>query len=276
MENMNYKLICTDIDGTLLNDEKKLPLRAKQSLQAAAEKGIAIALVSGRMPSGVNLIEKELEIPCIKVCNAGTCIFMGENCIQAEYLSNDTMRRLYRTIAKPYQLPLWIFRNQEWFVTGWDIYIEKETGFVEYHPEIVDAEELADQWDKEGKSPNKLLFAAPSDIIQKICQEIEAQMDPGIDTAKSADIFLEIFPKGVSKGTALKQICEKLQIKPEETIAFGDHELDIPLIETAGMGVAMGNSIPALKEKADLVTKSNNEAGIADALENILEKQGEK
>lgn len=272
MKNMNYKLICTDIDGTLLNDDKKLPVRAKQSLKAAAEKGITIALVSGRMPSGVDLIEKELGIPCIKVCNAGTCIFMGETCIQAEYLSNDTMRNLNRTIAKPHGLPLWIFRNQEWFVTGWDTYIEKETGFVAYHPRIVDAEALADQWDQEGKAPNKLLFAAPSEIIQRIERKITAEKDTEIDTAKSADIFLEIFPKGVSKGTALKQICKKLHIKAEETIAFGDHELDIPLIEAAGIGVAMGNGILSLKEKADFVTKTNNEAGIADALEVILEK----
>ena len=272
MKNMEYKLICTDIDGTLLNDEKKLPLRAKQSLQAAVESGIAIALVSGRMPSGVNLVEKELGISCIKVCNAGTCIFVGETCMQAEYLSNETMRRLYRTIAKTYQIPLWIFRNQEWFVTGWDDYIEKETGFVAYHKRIVDADALADQWDREGKSPNKLLFAAPSEVIQNICQEITVQKDMEIDTAKSADIFLEIFPKGVSKGTALKQICKLLRIQPEETIAFGDHELDIPLIEAAGMGVAMGNGISALKEKADLITGTNNEAGIADALEKILEK----
>lgn len=272
MKNMEYKLICTDIDGTLLNDEKKLPLRAKQSLQAAVESGIAIALVSGRMPSGVNLVEKELGISCIKVCNAGTCIFVGETCMQAEYLSNETMRRLYRTIAKTYRIPLWIFRNQEWFVTGWDDYIEKETGFVAYHPRIVDADALADQWDREGKSPNKLLFAAPSEVIQNICQEITVQKDMEIDTAKSADIFLEIFPKGVSKGTALKQICKLLRIQPEETIAFGDHELDIPLIEAAGIGVAMGNGISALKEKADLITGTNNEAGIADALEKILEK----
>ena len=272
MKKMNYKLICTDIDGTLLNDEKQLPLRAKESLQKAAENGIAVALVSGRMPSGVNLIEKELNIPCIKVCNAGTCIFMEGNCIQSECLSNETMRNLYQTIAKPYKIPLWIFREEEWFVTGWDIYIEKETGFVAYTPEVVDANELADQWDREGKAPNKLLFAAPAETIQKIFGEIIAQKNPEIDMARSADIFLEIFPKGVSKGTALKQICEKLHIKSEETIAFGDHELDIPLIETAGMGVAMGNGIPALKERADFVTKSNNEAGIADALEFILEK----
>ena len=217
-------------------------------------------------------MEKELGISCIKVCNAGTCIFVGETCMQAEYLSNETMRRLYRTIAKTYQIPLWIFRNQEWFVTGWDDYIEKETGFVAYHPRIVDADALADQWDREGKSPNKLLFAAPSEVIQNICQEITVQKDMEIDTAKSADIFLEIFPKGVSKGTALKQICKLLRIQPEETIAFGDHELDIPLIEAAGMGVAMGNGISALKEKADLITGTNNEAGIADALEKILEK----
>ena len=93
-----------------------------------------------------------------------------------------------------------------------------------------------------------------------------------MDAACSAESYLEIFPKGMDKGKALGIICRKLGIKKEETIAFGDEELDIPMIEAAGTGVAMGNAIEALKAKADFVTKTNNEAGIAVALEYYLER----
>lgn len=267
---MEYRLICTDIDGTLLDTHKKLLPEVKESLRRAAGMGIRIALVSGRMPSGVEVIERELGIACIKACNAGTYIMMGDTCIGASYLPDGMIRRMYREIACREGIPLWIFREREWYVTGMDDFIEKETGYVLYTPEIIDAEELADLWEKEGKRPNKLLFAAAPERIRQIHAKITGWLCSEIDIACSADTFLEIFPAGVNKGTALRRICGELGIGTEQVIAFGDHELDIPLIETAGEGIAMGNAIAELKERADFVTKSNNKAGIAFALERYL------
>ncbi len=269
---MYYKLICVDIDGTLLDDKKKLQPQVKQSLQNAADMGILIALVSGRMPSGVEKIEKELGIECVKVCNAGTYILMGEACIGAEYLPDFVLREVYREVAEKYQIPLWIFRDKEWFVTGTDDFIRKEIGYVSYQPKLVDALGLADRWDREGKAPSKLLAAAEPERIQNIYRELKELAAGRFDMACSANTFLEIFPNGVSKGKALKTICSRLDINIEQTIAFGDHELDLPMIEAAGVGIAMGNAIPLVKEKADYVTKSNNEAGIAYALEHYLKK----
>lgn len=267
---MKYSLLCIDIDGTLLDDNKRLLQKVRESLRNAAKKGVKIALISGRMPAGVNSIEKELGIECVKVCNAGTYVLLGNQCISTAYLMPRTMRSIYQEIAKKDNLPLWIFREEKWFVTDVDKFIEREIEVIRYQPEIVDVEDLALQWDKEGTGPNKLLIAAEPEKIQKIYQDIKAQQWPDIDIACSADTFIEIFPKGVTKGTALMTICSKMNISREETVAFGDHELDIPMIEAAGVGIAMGNAIPKLKEKADFVTKTNNEAGIAYALEYYL------
>lgn len=269
---MKYQLICVDIDGTLLNDHKVLLPRVRQSLRDASEMGVRIALISGRMPAGVESIEKELGISCIKVCNAGTYILMGDHCVHAEYLLPSTMKNIYLEIAKKNHLPLWIFQDRKWFVTDIDRYIEREIEIIEYQPEIVDAEYLADQWEEEGRGPSKLLIAASPERISKIAQEIEEHAWEDVDTACSADTFLEIYPKGITKGTALVTICEQLDIPLESVIAFGDHELDIPMIETAGVGVAMGNAIKELKSAADFVTKTNNEAGVAYATEIYLAK----
>ena len=97
---MKYKLICLDIDGTLLTDEKKLLFEVKKSIEKAVEKGIKIALVSGRMPAGVEMIEKNLGISCIKVCSAGTYIIMGEECISNKQILPKTMKSVFIEIAK--------------------------------------------------------------------------------------------------------------------------------------------------------------------------------
>lgn len=267
---MNYKLLCIDIDGTLLDDEKRIPVSVKACLQRASAMGIRIVLASGRMPAGVEMMEKELGIDCIKICNAGTYILMDEKCIGAEYLSIDSMRSIDKEIAGKNRVPLWIFREKDWYVTAIDKYVEREIEIIPYTPKLVETESLARQWESWGRLPNKLLIAADAERVPSIYQNMKERMWQDIDIACSADTFIEIFPMGVDKGKALRRICDYLNVDLREVIAFGDQELDIPMIEAAGTGVAMGNAISRLKEKADFITKTNNDAGIAYALEHYL------
>ena len=266
---MKYKLLCVDIDGTLLDDEKKIPMQVKKSLKNVSGKGMEIALVSGRMPAGVELVEKELGIECIKACSAGTYILRKERCISAEYLSNETMQDVYKRFMEKRKIPLWIFRGRDWLVTSVDKYVEREVEVISSRPALIDIHQLADRWKEENTQPNKLLVAADADQIPVIYREMKAYGYQDIDMACSSDTFIEIFPKGADKGKALRTICRELDISQSEAIAIGDQELDIPMIEAAGVGIAMGNAIAELKEKADFVTKTNNEAGIAYALENF-------
>lgn len=267
---MKCELICFDIDGTLLNDNKELLFQDQKALQNVANKGVKIALASGRMPAGVEVIEKNIGVQCIKICNAGTYTLFQDKVLSAEYLSTDIMNNIYIEIAQKNNVPLWIFRNRKWYVTGIDKYVEREIKIIGCQPDVADAEELVSQWKKEKTGPSKLVIAAEANKISKIYNEIRDKNWQGVDIARSAETFLEIFPEKIDKGRALEAVCEKLGIDIKNTVAFGDQELDIPMINKAGIGVAMGNAIEELKEKADFVTKTNNEAGVAYALEHIL------
>lgn len=265
---MKYKLICIDLDGTLLDDKKRISEENIAAIRRASAQGVKIAIITGRMPGATEFIAKQLQVPCILVCNAGTCIVEDKKCKSVEYMSADTMKNIYEIIKK-FNVPLWIFRERQWFVTEMDSYIQEEIDRVYCTPEIADVETLARGWKRENTGPNKVLVSAEPEIIQAIYEELRKEQIQDVDMACSADIFLEIFPKGINKGKALKIICDEMGISREEVIAFGDQELDISMLEAAGMGVAMGNAIDELKEKADFVTKTNNEAGIAYALEHI-------
>ncbi len=267
---MKYKLICVDVDGTLLNDEKKVPELVKESLKKASGMGIQIALVTGRMPAGADLVERELSVSCIKVCSAGTYILLGDQCIHTEYMMPKVMREIYTEFALKNHLPLWIFQGRKWYVTDMDSYVEQEIEIIQYEPEVVDVEELAQEWEEDGTGPNKLLIAGDPKTVCRIEEQMRKMGLPEVDMARSSECYLEIFPKGVTKGEALAAVCEKLNIKLEEPIAFGDQELDVPMIQKAGVGIAMGNAIEEAKAAADYVTRSNNDAGIAYALERYL------
>ena len=269
VQNMRWKLICLDVDGTLLDDRKIILPEVKMALRKAAEGGVYVALASGRMPAALLPIERELGISCIKACNAGAYILRGDQCIGEQYLSTATMMEVYREIAVVMNTPLWIFRREDWFVTEVDEFVRREDETIWQRAKRAEIQELGKQWKGEN-GPSKLLFAASPEKIQAISRYIKKRSWPDISAARSADNFLEIFPRHADKGWALGMICRNLQIDLKDTVAFGDQELDLPMILAAGTGIAMGNAIPLLKEKADFVTKSNNEAGVAYALERYL------
>lgn len=264
---MKYRLFCIDIDGTLLTDSKEIDQRDIEAIRRASAQGIRIALVTGRMPAATDMIVRKLGIPCILACNAGTYIIKDEQCVNTEYLAIETMTEIYESV-RTFGIPLWIFRDRQWYVTSKDEFVEAEERLIDYIAEQAETEELAVRWRHEQTGPNKLLIGAEPSTVQEVYVALRGRQD--VDMACSSKNYLEIFPKGMNKGKALCLICEKEGIAIEETAAFGDQELDIPMLKAAGTAVAMGNAIEELKQKADYVTKSNNEAGIAYAIEHFL------
>ena len=265
-----YKLIAADIDGTLLDDEKRLPALVRDTLRKAYRRGIRIALLSGRMPLAVELVERELDIPCVKACSAGTCVILDSGEMRIQQIRPETVLEVYGKVARKHQIPLWIYQGRRWMVTQVDDYVQRESRIIRHEPEQISVNACYEQWTREQTGPNKLLFGTHPDVIRALHKELVPFRSEGLDFAQSADTYMEIFPEGVNKGSALRIICRELGIRQEETIAFGDQELDLPLLEAAGFAVAMGNAIPCLKEAADYVTVSNNQAGVAVALRELM------
>lgn len=264
---MRYRLFCIDLDGTLLTDGKEISRRDIEAIRKVSGQGVRIALVTGRMPAAADMIARQLEVPCIMACSAGTYIMKENQCIYAEYLSTKTMMEIYDIVAS-FGIPLWIFHDRKWYVTEKDRFVKAEEKLVNRAAKTMPAGELAGYLYDRKSGPNKLLVGADPWVVRKVYGALKQRQD--VDIACSSKNYLEIFPRGMDKGKALRIICGKEGIRIEDTVAFGDQELDIPMLKAAGISVAMGNAIDELKREADYVTKSNNEAGIAYAIEHFL------
>ena len=267
---MGYKLIAMDLDGTLNNDEKKITPRTREALMAAQSAGIRLALASARPSPG---LRKERDALCMRENGGVLMAYNGGRIVDAA-----TDRVLFET-CMPLEAAQEVLRALEKLpVTpilddGRQFYVTDRNGYkVDYecrnnNMSCVEVENLADFLQF---APVKILMSVDPAAIAGVQAQIAQLLPADLAVVQTAAFYLEVIPRAIDKGRGLVQICRALGLRSAEVIAFGYAENDIPMLRTAGVGVAMGNADAAVKAAADRVTRSNNEDGIAAALEELL------
>jgi len=263
------KLISLDIDGTLYTSDKKISPETKKALLRAQEKGCILVLASGRPTAGLVPIAEQLEMEkfhgMLLAYNGGVVIdcTTGEKIFSKE-IPNNLSKKLLKSLEK--------FPVNPIVDDGETIYTTDAESFqVPYesqsnHLKIKIVENVHDAVNF---SPAKILIAAPAEILQENIPAISKGFKGELDFVLSAPFYLEATMPGISKADALKKACEVLELSTEDIIAFGDAQNDIPMFEVAGYGVAMGNACEELKKLAKEITATNDEDGIARALEKL-------
>jgi Cof subfamily protein (haloacid dehalogenase superfamily) len=264
----NFKMVCLDIDGTLLNSKHEITERTKNIIKIVSkEKNIPVILVSARMPKGILPFHKELGIVEPIICYSGALIIdekrdtlLGRE-IQAQDIEN-----IYN-IAKECNVHISLYKNNEWFVEELDEWAKQESEITKIEPTVIKFQSLIKVWRKEKTGANKILFMSDEKNISKISNKLKEEKFKDLNIYPSKPTYLEIMPSKASKTSAIEFLCKKLNISKEEVIAIGDNYNDIDMLEYAGVGIAMGNAPNMVKEKSDEVTATNNEDGVAKALE---------
>lgn len=266
---MNCKLIAMDLDGTLNNDQKQITEKTKKALMWAQESGIRLALASARPSPG---LFRERDVLHLREFGGILMSYNGGRIVEAA--SNRTLfetcmdienaRSVLRLLEK---LPVTPILDD-----GVRFYVTDKNGFkVDYEcrnnaMSCVEKQNLADFLNF---APIKILMSVRENEIASVQKQIAAVLPASLTVVQTAAFYLEIIPHNINKGQGLREICRLLGISPQQTIAFGDAENDIPMLHAAGMGVAMGNAAESVKAAADRVTISNNRDGIAFALEEM-------
>ncbi len=270
---MDYKLIALDIDGTLTNSKKEITPRTRYALLEAQNQGKKIVLASGRHPIGLYPIAKDLMLDRYggyimafnggKIVNASTGDTVVSKFFPLEYLPDivGVLKDSNITI-NTYDDKRIISDNK---VNDYS-YIERD--ILKTDMVVVDDFVTSVRFDI-----NKILLAGEPDEIDKYETIFKQRYDGLLDVYKSAPYFLEIMPFGVTKGSMLPFLLQKLGIKREELAAFGDNYNDLTMIGYAGFGVAMGNAESDIKKIADYVCESNDNDGIANTFYKYILKK---
>lgn len=268
---MKYKLLVLDVDGTLLNDEREISKRTLATLLKVQQMGVRIVLASGRPTYGLMPLAKTLELG-----NYGGFVLSYNGC---QIIKAQNGEILFERRINPEMLP----------------YLEKKArknGFAifTYHDDTLITDSPDNEYIKNEALLNNLKiiredeFSTAIDFAPCKCmlvsdkekaligleQHWEKRLAGTLDAFRSEPYFLEVVPCGVNKANTLGALLEHLGVTREEVIAVGDGVCDVTMLQLAGMGVAMGHSQDSVKVCADYVTASNEEDGVALAVEKLI------
>ena len=277
---MNIKLVFLDLDGTLLTEEMQITEKTRSVIARAKEKGVQFVACTGRPYSGLprNVLDT-LEI-AYAITGTGTSIYKypEKECIYADCLDSKLGAQLYRTFSE-HDVHIDVFiegmgyasnRTQEQ-IERLDKSEQLKNYFRKSRAAIEDPEQLI--LEKEGKLEiiNLNFYPEPNGTYKKYEWALDyLKTFPELHAVTGGGHNLEISQKTASKGNALRMFAERMGVDISQTMAFGDTQNDISMIQAAGIGVAMGNATGDVKEAADYVTKTNEEDGVAYALEKLV------
>lgn len=277
---MTIKAIVLDMDGTLLTSRKTISSKTKEALMDAQKNGVKVILASGRPTLGMWEAAKELDL----ASNNGFILSyngsMVTDCSTNEVLFNQPMnvavgQDMLNHLKKFDVIPM-IVKDTHLFVNDVYEFIEGMTeepfNVIKYEADIGTFKlcEVEDLATFANYPLNKILVAGHPAYLEEVHQEIFQPFQDVATGVFSAPFYFELTAKNISKANALDSVLSAHDIPASEVISFGDSQNDRSIIDYAGIGVAMGNAIDEIKEAADYITLSNDEDGIALALDNFL------
>lgn len=266
----NRKIVFLDIDGTLVNSEKKITPSTKAALMRIQKEGVKVAIASGRPSKGVVPFADELELDkfggYIMPFNGCNIInYQTKEVVFANTLSMDTVKRAYET-AKEYGLEMITYKG--------DVILSETDDnpylLIEARINKMDVEKVKNVYEAIEEPPVKCLILGDGDYLGKIESEIKEKIGAGANVFRSEPFFIEVVPEGLDKAAAIAELIKKTGIKREDTIAFGDGFNDVSMVDYAGIGVAMSNGCDKIKEVADRIAPDNNSDGVAAVINDIF------
>lgn len=262
-----YRAIALDLDGTLTNHNKEITPQTHNMLMNAQRDGAHIILASGRPTYGIAPIAENLEIEkyggYILSYNGGKIIdWKTKEELYANSLPESVLPVLYKYAKENGHAILGYAGNEIVTETPDDKYVKEESRINKM--EIRKVDNLLESLES---NPTKLLMTGDASLMIKAEEELAEIVGNRMDVFRSAPFFIELVPKGIDKAQSLNRLLELIGLSTNDMIAFGDGYNDLSMLKLAGVGVAMANAVPEVRAEADFITKSNEEDGVAFAIE---------
>jgi len=240
-----YKLLALDIDGTTITNDQRITEETYIWIKRAIKSGVTVMFATGRGLHRVEHLAHELQLRSPMVLLNGSEVWEGtDQLIERHFLDRDTVFKLY-SISRKNNARFW----------GYDV-----KGLIGY--DDWDATMLHNQWMK------FTIYHSETGVLQYL-KDYSVSLGT-VEVAQTSISHLELSPKGRTKEAGIKTICDCLNLAMDEVMAIGDEQNDLQLLQSAGLGVAMGNATNEIKQIANVVTDTNEQDGVAKAIKQYI------
>ena len=268
MKKLNAQLIVSDFDGTLVCDNGEISQKNKDAIRAYVAEGGKFAISTGRMPSGIIHRVEELGLTGLVSCCQGSIIVDVETktpILQGTMQHEETIAVCEKFEKLGVHIHVYDL---------WSFYSNMDDEFLRLYENAVREKALhvldtpISQFLRESKMPvYKILAMVEPKDNAKVFQAIASLGLKNCTVTKSAEYLVEVVHCSYSKGTALEFIANHYNVPIEKTVAIGDQWNDLPMIEKAGLGLAVQNAAEELKQVATVLQATNEESAVAEAIE---------
>ncbi len=265
-----YKIIACDLDETLLNSERKVSKKDAESIKKATEIGVKFVLATGRgFPSvdgtlkEVGLFQKPNEY-VISFNGGAITENQGNRLINAELISFDFTNALFKR-GWQYDVCIHVYTLDTVYVFRIN---QSEKNYISGRMAVVERSEDNIDFLKDEKLVKILYVNEDQDYLHKIAAEV-SDITGEADVSYSSNRYLEFNRKGVNKGAGLLKLAEILGVDQKDTIAIGDNFNDLAMIQAAGLGIGVANSVAGIRPDCQYITEHDNNH---DAISEVIEK----
>lgn len=259
----NIFAVVSDVDGTLVRSDKSISDRAVEAVTRLQHAGVKFSIVSSRPSRGLKAVISRFNITMpVAGFNGGVIASPELSVITSHLIAAEVARHAVETIEAS-GANAWVFSGDEWFVrdrNGSRIALEERT--VGFGPIVV-----TDFAEVIGTAAKIVAVSDDFALLTKLQGDVRGSLSGSAHIARSQTYYLDFTHPLANKGHALIELARLMGVPPANTAAFGDGENDVDMFAHAGLSVAMGNANAAVKAAADFVTASNDDDGLAAAVE---------
>lgn len=269
---MYKNVVCSDIDGTLLNKDRQLSQKTIAIVKSISP--VPFILISSRMPKAMFHLQEELEITNLPMVAYNGALIVDQNKIlHSEEIDLDVAEQIFK-FCKNTSIHISLYHNDEWFVPAMDYWADRERNNTKVIPDVHPISNTLIKWLEEHKGAHKIMCMGEENEIEKLSIFLKEEFENEVIGYRSKETYLEISPKNISKKTAINLLLKLKypEIRLENVIAFGDNYNDIEMLQSVGVGVAVQNANDAVLAIAKNKTLSNKEDGVAVFLESYFSK----
>jgi Cof subfamily protein (haloacid dehalogenase superfamily) len=262
----SIRLLLSDVDGTLVTQDKVLTDRAVAAVRKLHNAGITFAVTSGRPPRGMTMIIAPLALTTpLAAFNGGLVVDRDMSVIEQKVVPADLVAPTI-ALMESFGLGVWIYRGADWYVRDLEgPHVEREAWTVKFEPTLVES------YDGLTNDIAKIVGVSDDhDAVAVASRAAHDEFGDHVSAAASQPYYLDVTHPDANKGGVVKYLSATYDIPTEQIATIGDMPNDVLMFAHSGLSIAMGNADREVQRAARRVTTSNEDEGFANAVERFV------